>query len=82
MRILFGDKHAYLEKFKTCCRTRPVDMQKLSMPLFHKNDILTYRNLYNYHVRIETLKILKSKKVPFPLNSIHSPQGITCILFY
>ena len=30
------------------------------------NGILTYKNLYNYHVCIETLKILKSK-VPFPL---------------
>ena len=51
MRILFGDKQAYLEKFKTCCRTRPFDMQKLgakfyerehTKPLFHKNSILTY----------------------------------------
>ena len=75
MRILFGDKQAYLEKFKTCCRTRPFDMQKLgakfyerehTKPLFHKNGILTYKNLYNYHVCIETLKMLKSK-VPFPL---------------
>ena len=75
MRILFGDKQAYLEKFKTCCRTRPFDMQKLgaqfyerehTKPLFQKNGILTYQNLCNYHVCIETLKILKSK-VPFPL---------------
>ena len=75
MRILFGDKQAYLEKFKTCCRTRPFDMQKLgakfyerehTKPLFHKNGILTYKNLYNHHVCIQTLKILKSK-VPFPL---------------
>ena len=45
MRILFGDKQAYLENFKTCCRTRPFDMQKLgakfyerehTKPLFHK----------------------------------------------
>ena len=45
MRILFGDKQAYLEKFKTCCRTRRFDMQKLgakfyerehTKPLFHK----------------------------------------------
>ena len=27
--ILFGDKQAYLEKFKTRCRTRPFHMQKL-----------------------------------------------------
>ena len=49
-------KQAYLVD---CCRTRPFDMQKLcakfyerehTKPLFHKNGILTYKNLYNYHV--------------------------------
>ena len=64
MRILFGNKQVYLEKFKTCCRTRPFDMKKLgakfyerehTKPLFHKNGILTYKNLYNYRVCIETL---------------------------
>ena len=91
MRILFGDKQAYLEKFKTCCRTRPFDMQKLgakfyerehTKPLFHKNGILTYKNLYNYHVCIQTLKILKSK-VPFPLlkqYTISSRNNINFIL--
>ena len=29
MRIFFADKQAYLEKFKTCWRSRPIDMQKL-----------------------------------------------------
>ena len=29
MRILNGDKQAHLENFKTCCRTRPFNMQKL-----------------------------------------------------
>ena len=56
MRILFGDKQAYLEKFKTCCRTRPFEMQKLvakfyerehTKPLFHKNGILT-----SLHIKI------------------------------
>ena len=51
MKILFGDKQAYPEKFKTCYRTRPFDMQKAgakfyerehTKPLFYKNDILTY----------------------------------------
>ena len=29
MRILFGDKEAYLNKFKTCARSRPLDNQIL-----------------------------------------------------
>ena len=29
MRILFGDKEAYLDKFKTSCRTRPIETQIL-----------------------------------------------------
>ena len=29
MRIFLADKQAYLEKFKTCWRSRPIDMQKL-----------------------------------------------------
>ena len=49
MRILFGDKEAYLDKFKTACRTRPIETQILgtsyymkehTKPLFHKNKIL------------------------------------------
>ena len=45
MRILFGDKEAYIDKFKTCARTRPFETQKLgadfftkehTKPLFHK----------------------------------------------
>ena len=65
IRILFGEKQAYLEKFKTCCRTRPFGMQKLgakfykrehTKPLFHKNGILTYQNLYNYHVPFPLFK--------------------------
>ena len=28
LRIIFGDKETYLNKFKTCCRVRPYDHQK------------------------------------------------------
>ena len=70
MRILFGDYKAYLDKFKTCARTRPIEDQKLghdfymrehTKPLFFKMGILSYGNLYNYHMCLETLKILKSR---------------------
>ena len=59
IRILLGDREAYLEKFNTCCRTRSIETQKLGVefykrehtkPIFHKTGILAYQNLYNYHI--------------------------------
>ena len=73
MRILFGDKKAYLDKFKTSCRTRPIEtkilgityyMKEHTRPLFHKHKILAFKNLYNYQMCLETLKLLKSK-IPY-----------------
>ena len=69
MRILFGDKEAYLDKFKTSCHTRPIETQilgasyymKHTKPLFHKHKILAFKNLYNYQICLENLKILKTK---------------------
>ena len=68
MRILFGDKEAYLDKFRTCARTREFGNQKLgkefyqrerSKPLFNNHSIMNVRNLYTYHCSNELLKILK-----------------------
>ena len=68
MRIIFGDKEAYLEKQKTAARVRPIDIQKLgpefymlehTKSLFNSNDLLTVHNLYNYHSIVSTCKILK-----------------------
>ena len=79
MRILFLDKEAYLDKFKTSCRTRPIGTQILGIayymkehtkPLYHKNKILAFKNLYNYQICLETLKILKSK-IPYYLFQLH-----------
>ena len=70
IRILFGDYKAYVSKFKTCARTRPIENQILdknfymkehTKPLFFKSGILTFGNLYNYHMCLEILKILQSK---------------------
>ena len=70
IRILFGDLDAYLDKLKTCARCRPFDDQLLgkefftkehTKPLFHKLSILAFKNLYNYHICLETLKTLKLK---------------------
>ena len=68
IRIMFGDKEAYLEKHRTSARTRPQHLQKLgpdffklehSKPLFNTNEIMTVHNLYNYHSLLSTSKILK-----------------------
>ena len=70
IRILFGDREKYLDKFKTCARTRPYPNQKLtskffikehSKPLFIKNDIINLKNLYFYHCTNEIFKIFKFK---------------------
>ena len=54
MRILFGYKEAYLDKFKTSCRIRPIEtqilgtsyyMKEYTKPLFHKHKILAFKNL-------------------------------------
>ncbi len=80
LRVLFGDKEAYLDKFKTSVRTRPVQEQTLgqefyelehSKPLFNQQDILTVYNLYNYHVLLITFKVLKLR-IPISLFSCFS----------
>ena len=80
VRILFGDLEAYLDKHKTCARCRPLENQILgedfyvkehTKPLFHKLGILAFKNLYNYHLCLETLKTVKSK-IPYCLYSLYS----------
>ena len=69
MRILFGDTAAYLDKFKTCVRSRAYSSQLLgpefyikehSKPLFTKHEILTLHHLYHYYIIIGTFNILKT----------------------
>ena len=68
IRVLFGDRIAYLEKFNTCARTRTYGNQMLgtgfyerehSKPLFKKYNFLTVHNLYKYHCLLEMFKIVK-----------------------
>ena len=82
IRILFGDKEAYLDKFRTCARVRPLESQKLdekffvlehTKPLFKNQKILSVHNIYYYHTFMETLKILKLRS---PI-SIHSSYNIS-----
>ena len=66
---MFGNKEAYLDKFRTCVRSRPVGDQKLgtefyikehTKPLFNAHNIFTVQNLYNYHTILDTFKIIKT----------------------
>ena len=91
IRVLFGDREKFLNKFKTCARTRPIHEQNLdsaffekehSKPLFKENTVLSLFNLYAYHCLMETFKILKFH-YPIPLHSsynISSRKKVTLIL--
>ena len=70
VRILFGDKVAYLNKFCTCARSRIFGNQILgadfytkehTKPLFREHGLLALQNLYNYHMALTTFKLLESK---------------------
>ena len=70
LRILFGDLKAFLDKQSTCCRARPLENQRLgpdfyckehTKPIFHREEILSFKNLYNYQICIETFKILNTR---------------------
>ena len=78
IRILFGDKEGFLDKFMTCARCRPRGKQYLgsefyvkehTKPLFNKHEIMTVHNIYTYHCVIELLKILKFR-YPMSMYSI------------
>ena len=78
IRILFGDKEAFLNKYSTCVRARPYDLQILgnrfympehTKPLFKEHKILSIHNLYAYHCYMETFKILKFRQPRSLFNS-------------
>jgi len=65
---MFGDKKAYLDKFMTCARTRPISEQKLTSkfferehtkPIFARQSLMTLHNLYAYHCCNELFKVFK-----------------------
>ena len=80
VRILFGDRESYLDKFKTCARARQVDKGKLgaefhsrehTKPLFREQKVLTVKNLYYYFCAIEIFKILKFR-LPISLYEMYN----------
>ena len=67
MRILFGNRNAYLDKFRTCARAREYGNQILgskfymkehTKPIFHKYGILAFKNCYSYHLCLQMFKLL------------------------
>ena len=79
IRVMFGDREAFTDKFKTCARTRLFENQILGQsfykkentkPLFEEHGILTVQNLYNYHCFMETFKILKFR-TPMSIYSLY-----------
>ena len=90
IRVLFGNKKAYFEKFETCARARPYPLQTLtdefyqlehSKPLFKDKNILALQNLYTYHTFMEVFKILKLR-CPislFDLFNVSSRKEMTLI---
>ena len=80
IRVLFGDKEAFLDKFRTCARARPYKNQLLgedfyvkehTKPLFKEHNILALHNLYTYHTLMEVTKILKLRS-PISLHSLYN----------
>ena len=68
IRIMFGDREAYLNKMCTSARTRTRNCQKLgtdfyekehTKPLFKDQNLLTVHNLYKYTCLLEMFKIIK-----------------------
>ena len=63
LRVLFGDREKFLDKFRTCIRARPYPEQNLPTEFLAKNivnhfllknKILNLKNLYLYHCANET----------------------------
>ena len=75
---MFGDHQMYVEKFRTCARTREFGRQVLGMefyrkehskPLFSKHKILAFKNFYNYQLCLDMFKLLTSE-VPKILHNL------------
>ena len=78
MRVIFGERAKYLDKFKTCARVRPINEQRLSTeffikehskPLFNSHGFLNLKNLYFYHSCCEFFQVFKYKS-PIAINDL------------
>ena len=78
MRVIFGDRAKYLDKFKTFAQVCPLNEQRLfteffikehSKPLFNSHGFLNLKNLYFYHSCCEVFKVFKYKS-PIAINDL------------
>ena len=85
VRIMFGNREAYLDKFRTCARTRSLNDQILGQefyrkehtkPLFNQHSIMNVHNLYLYHCINDVFKILKFR-TPISLYSLFNLSNRT-----
>ena len=85
MRIIYCDREAYLDKFRTCASVREFGNQKLgpgfykrehTKPLFNQKSIINARNLYIYHCSKDILKILKFR-IPMSFFELFELSDIT-----
>ena len=83
IRIVFGDTEAFLEKFRTCARTREFGNQILGQefferehtkPIFTRHKLLTVHSLYRYHCIFECFKILKFEQPKSMYGIFHRSQ--------
>jgi hypothetical protein len=80
VRMMFGDRKAFQDKYKTCATARPYDHQILgtgfympehTKPMFQSNKILSVHNLYLHHCFMETFKILEFQFIRAKANSVN-----------
>ena len=73
LRIVFGDKEAYLDKFKTSAGVRLFEEQKLGAEFFKrgqskllvtKHSVIKVRNLFVYHCFNKFFKIFSKSRTP------------------
>ena len=95
LRVIFCDREAYQDKFKTCARCRPYEKRILgsefyrkesSKPLFKERSLLTVHNLYKYHCLIEMFKVIKLRlsddvpPAPYVKNYAYQCQFMTYLV--
>ena len=78
MRVIFGYRANYLDKFKTCAQVRPLNEQRLtteffikehSKPLLNSHCFLNLKNLYMYHSCCAVFNVFKYKS-PIAINDL------------
>ena len=74
IRVLFGDRNLYLDKFWTCARVRPKEegihgsefySREHTKPLFNEHKLLVVKHSYHFFCAVQISKI---RKFRLPMN--------------